>query len=225
MAYRYETHLHTSVTSACSCFTPREIVDKYVALQYAGVFVTDHFLNGNTTVPPDLCWEERIAKFCEGYEQVKACAEHTGLSVFFGLEYSYLGTDFLVYGLGKEWLFAHPEMMRLSAKEFCLFARKEGGLIVQAHPCREDWYIDHVRLFPSAVDAFETPNANRTDRENRLADVYANEYRLHKTAGSDIHAAQQKKLAGMQFATPVLSGKDYAKRVLNGEGEIFTLTE
>lgn len=222
MKFRYETHLHTSLISACSCFSPREIVDKYVALQYAGVFVTDHFLNGNTTVPRDLAWEERIAKFCEGYERVKACAERTGLSVFFGFEYSYLGTDFLVYGLDQEWLCAHSEIMDLSAKEFCLFARKEGGLVVQAHPCREASYIDHVRLFPSAVDGFETMNANRTERENRLAEIYATEYGLCKTAGSDIHTAKQTRLAGMQFSRPLKDGKDYAKRVLNGEGEIFT---
>lgn len=224
MDYRYETHLHTSLISACSCFTPREIVEKYTALQYAGVFVTDHFLNGNTTVPRGLAWKERIEKFCEGYEQVKACAEHTGLSVFFGLEYSYLGTDFLVYGLEREWLCAHPEIIDLTPKEFCLFARKEGGLVVQAHPCREDWYIDHVRLFPSAVDGFETMNANRTERENRLAGIYAEEYGLRKTAGSDIHREEQNRLAGMQFAQPLLSGKDYAKRVLSGEGEIFVLS-
>lgn len=224
MDYRYETHLHTSLISACSCFTPREIVEKYTALQYAGVFVTDHFLNGNTTVPRGLAWKERIEKFCEGYEQVKACAEHTGLSVFFGLEYSYLGTDFLVYGLEREWLCAHPEIIDLTPKEFCLFARKEGGLVVQAHPCREDWYIDHVRLFPSAVDGFETMNANRTERENRLAGIYAEEYGLRKTAGSDIHRTEQNRLAGMQFAQPLLSGKDYAKRVLSGEGEIFVLS-
>lgn len=224
MDYRYETHLHTSLISACSCFTPREIVEKYTALQYAGVFVTDHFLNGNTTVPRGLAWKERIEKFCEGYEQVKACAEHTGLSVFFGLEYSYLGTDFLVYGLEREWLCAHPGIIDLTPKEFCLFARKEGGLVVQAHPCREDWYIDHVRLFPSAVDGFETMNANRTERENRLAGIYAEEYGLRKTAGSDIHRAEQNRLAGMQFAQPLLSGKDYAKRVLSGEGEIFVLS-
>lgn len=221
--YRYETHLHTSLISACSRFTPEEIVDKYTALGYAGVFVTDHFLNGNTTVPNTLPWEERISRFCEGYKRVKACASNRGLSVFFGFEYSYKGTDFLVYGLEEDWLISHPEMMELSAKEFCLFARGEGGLVLQAHPCREDWYIDHVRLFPSDVDGFETYNANRTERENRLAEIYAEEYSLKKTAGSDIHAAQQNRLAGMEFETPLKGGKDYAERVLKGEGKIFTV--
>lgn len=223
MVYRYETHLHTALVSACSRFTPQEIVERYASLGYAGVFVTDHFLNGNTTVPRDLAWEERVSRFCAGYEAVKACTDETPLSVFFGFEYSYKGTDFLVYGLEKEWLVLHPEIMELSAKEFCLFARKEGGLVVQAHPCREDWYIDHVRLFPAAVDGFETVNSSRPERENRLADFYAGECGLRKTAGSDNHGGDRSVLAGMEFSRPLESGKDYAKRILNGEGAIFTL--
>ena len=97
--YRYETHLHTAITSACSVFQPEEIVEKYTRLGYAGVFVTDHFLNGNTTVPAELPWAERVKTFMQGYRAVKAQAEGTGLDVFFGFEYSYRGTDFLVYGL------------------------------------------------------------------------------------------------------------------------------
>lgn len=223
--YRYETHLHTALTSACSCFQPREIIDKYLRLGYSGVFVTDHFLNGNTTVPKDLAWERRIGLFCEGFRAVRLCAESAGLDVFFGWEYSYKGTDFLVYGLEEDWLAAHPEIMDMRVSEFCPFARREGGLVVQAHPFREAEYIDHIRLFPSHVDGLETINACRDERCNRLADVLADEYALRKTAGSDIHRAAQKALAGMQFQTKLRSGKDFAERVKRGEGELFTLAD
>lgn len=223
--YRYETHLHTAVSSACSCFQPQEIVEKYLRLGYSGVFVTDHFLNGNTTVPRDLPWEERIDRFCGGFRAVRARAESTGLDVFFGWEYSYKGTDFLIYGLEEDWLCAHPEIMEMRVSEFCPFAREEGGLVVQAHPYREASYIDHIRLFPSHVDGMETINACRDERCNRLADVLADEYALRKTAGSDIHRAAQKALAGMQFQTKLRSGKDFAERVKRGGGELFTLAD
>lgn len=222
--YRYETHLHTSLVSACSRFEPEEIIDKYVRLGYTGVFVTDHFLNGNTTVPRDMPWETGITRFCSGYRLLKKAAEGF-LDVFFGFEYSYHGTDFLVYGLEEEWLKAHPEIMNMSTNEFCLFARNAGGLVVQAHPYREASYIDHVRLFPRVVDGIEVVNANENERTNRLAGILANAYDLAATAGSDIHGKGQKALAGMEFKQKLTSANDYAERIKKGEGSVFTLTD
>lgn len=221
--YRYETHLHTSLVSACSQFTPREIVGKYTGLGYAGIFVTDHFLNGNTTVPRDLPWKTRIGLFCEGYEEVKRVAEGSGLDVLFGFEYSYKGTDFLVYGLSGEWLLAHPEIMDMTVRQFCGFAREAGGLVVQAHPYREADYIDHIRLFPSDVDGIETRNACRIPRENHLAALLAKAYGLPETAGSDIHTAAQRHLAGMEFEEKLRSEEDFVQKIKNAEGRIFTL--
>lgn len=222
--FRYETHLHTSLTSACSHFQPAEIVEKYVRLGYAGVFVTDHFLNGNTTVPRDIEWERRVSRFCEGYRFVKKAAEGV-LDVFFGFEYSYKGTDLLVYGLGEEWLLAHPEIMEIPVTQFAPLVRREGGLIVQAHPYREAHYIDHIRLFPAVVDGIEVINANMNERTNRLAGILANAYGLFTTAGSDIHGKEQTELGGMEFQEKIKSEQDFVKRILRGEGKIFTLTD
>ena len=222
--FRYETHLHTSITSACSHFTPEEIVQKYVRLGYAGIFVTDHFLNGNTTVPRDIEWERRVTRFCAGYRLVKKAAEGV-LDVFFGLEYSYKGTDFLVYGLDEEWLIAHPEIMEMRVTHFAPFARSEGALVIQAHPYREAGYIDHIRLFPSVVDGIEAINANMDERTNRLAGILANSYGLVVTAGSDIHGKGQEELAGVEFKEKIRSERDFVDRVKKGEGNIFTLTD
>lgn len=223
--YRYETHLHTSVGSACSDFTPEEIVEKYTRLGYAGIFVSDHFLNGNTTVPRDLPWKERIALFCEGYRRVKKQAEGSGLDVFFAWEYSYKGTDFLVYNLGGEWLAEHSEIMDMRVTEFGPYAKEHGGLVVQAHPYREDFYIDHIRLFPRSVEGMETLNACRREHENKLADIACDVYGLSKTAGSDIHHKAQTFFAGMEFETKLTSEADYAERIRKGEGKIFTLRD
>jgi histidinol phosphatase-like PHP family hydrolase len=46
--YKYETHSHTSLVSECSTITPEILARYYKAHGYAGVFITDHFLNGNT---------------------------------------------------------------------------------------------------------------------------------------------------------------------------------
>lgn len=222
--YRYETHLHTSLVSACSRFAPEEIVEKYVRLGYRGLFVTDHFLNGNTSVPKELSWEERVARYAEGYHAVKRAAEGA-LDVFFGIESSNQGADILAYGLDEKWYAAHPEIIGLSPRDFCLHLRKAGALVVQAHPYREAFYLDRMTLLPFAVDGVETVNACEKERSNELAKTLACAYGLVVSGGSDIHGREQQKLAGMEFETPLASSEDYAARVLRGEGNLFTITD
>lgn len=196
--FRYETHCHTMYTSACSRLDAKTIVRLYKSNGYDGIVVTDHFLNGNTTVNHGLPWEKQIEEFFRGYEQVEQEGRKEGLKVFFGLEYSYLGTDFLTYGLTQKWLKAHTDLLGLSVKEYLARMREEGALTVQAHPYREADYIDHIRLFPSDVEGIETINAGRTPLCNRLGDFLAQEYGLLKTGGSDLHTVSQRLLSGVE---------------------------
>jgi histidinol phosphatase-like PHP family hydrolase len=101
--YRYETHLHTNEASACAQVSAVEHVRTYKELGYAGIIVTDHFFNGNSSVPRNLPWEQRVDLLCRGYENAKKEGDRVGLSVFFGWEANYNGTEFLIYGLDKEW--------------------------------------------------------------------------------------------------------------------------
>ena len=48
--YRYHTHVHTSLASACARNTGIEMVRAYKEKGYTGIFITDHFFNGNTAV-------------------------------------------------------------------------------------------------------------------------------------------------------------------------------
>ena len=125
MAYLYETHLHTSVGSKCSSQTPEEQLRRFQYYGYTGVFITDHFLNGNTTVDRSLPWEDAICAYCRAYEEACEVGARIGIDVFFGFESSYAGNDVLTYGLGKDWLLAHPEIMDLSMRAYCEFARSE----------------------------------------------------------------------------------------------------
>ena len=95
MGYKYETHMHTAESSACGRFCAREMVQAYKAAGYAGIFVTDHFFNGNCTVDRRLPWADKVELFCKGYENAKAEGDKIGLDVFFGFEYCVEGADFL----------------------------------------------------------------------------------------------------------------------------------
>lgn len=72
MSYIYETHLHSCVASACGRSEPEEYIPYYKKLGYSGIFVTDHFFNGNTCIPDTLPWEERVNRYCLSYERAKA---------------------------------------------------------------------------------------------------------------------------------------------------------
>lgn len=219
--YLYETHCHTQKVSACSRLTAEDIVELYIQNDYAGVFVTDHFLNGNTRIHadyPNADYKEKIKAFFEGYKEVKKAAGNR-LQVFFGFEYSYLGTDILVYGWDEEQLKEQERILQMSMREFCEYCLGEDVLTVQAHPFREAHYIDHIRLYPGA-EGVETLNSARDERCNRLAEFYANEYGKMKTGGSDIHVKTQKILSGVAFESKLQSERDFIDRLRRGQGTI-----
>ena len=222
--YRYETHLHTYPVSRCAKRTVRENLEFYKSLGYDGVFITNHFLDGNINIERDRPYEEKLEFYCSDYEEGLRLSKEIGIKVFFGVEMSYKGTDFLVYGLDKAWFLAHPEIMEMSRSALLTFLMESGALVIQAHPYREASYIDHIRLFPRHVHGIEILNASRPDFENNMAAYYAEYYGLLPFAGSDNHSAEKhKRLGGMQSDTPVADETDFIARIRAREMEIFSI--
>ena len=223
--YRYETHLHTAPASKCARASVRDNLTFYKSAGYDGVFITNHFLDGNVGGDRSLPYAGQLAFYLSDYKEAKALEKEIGIKVFFGVELSYGGTDFLIYGLDGDWYAAHPEIMQMKKSEELPFMREAGALVVQAHPFREAGYIDHIRLFPRGVEGVEVLNANRTDFENHMAEIYAAEYGFLRTAGTDNHlGGRQIKLAGMECETPLETEQDFIARMRAGEMRIFTWT-
>ena len=222
--YRYETHMHTLPVSRCARYNVRENLEFYKSLCYDGIFITNHFLDGNINIDKTLPYEEKVEFHFSDYYEALELSKEIGIKVFLGVEISYRGTDFLIYGLDKEWFLAHPEIMDMKKSEELPFLASHGALIVQAHPYRQDRHIDHIRLFPHCIEGVETVNACRTELENRMADIFADAYGFVKTAGSDNHiAARLTHLAGMESDTPLVDEADFIRRVRNSEMKLFTL--
>lgn len=230
--FKYETHLHTAEASACAVSRGAEYVPVYKKLGYDGIFVTDHFFGGNTTVPRALDWEERIRLYARGYESARAEAERLNgddggnFKVFFGIEQTFQGDDYLIYGLSKEFLIAHPEIEGMTHAELFRTVDGAGGLMIQAHPFRLRHYNEAIHLHPREVHGAEVYNAGNRESENALAEFYAAEYGFIETSGSDIHsadfAAEEKtagkmRVGGVAFGTPVLSVEDFIARVKKRE--------
>lgn len=219
--FLYETHLHTSPVSRCAQASVRETVEFYKSEGYDGIFITNHFVEPHGEVSHS--YRTCIEFLFSDYEEAVKLGNQVGLSVFFGTELSHHGTDFLVFGLDKEWWLSHAEIARFDIHERLELMAKSGALIIQAHPFREAMYIDCIRLFPREVHGVEVFNANRIAFENDMAAQYAKNYELLPFAGSDNHrAGKQPQLGGMQSDTPIRDEKDFVNRVKNGEMTLFT---
>lgn len=198
MEYLYETHMHTSQVSACAISTAQEQAAAYEARGYTGIIVTDHFVNGNSTCPPMASWDVRMKCFMEGYECAKATGDDVGLDVFFGWEYSIKGSDFLTYGLGLDFLLAHPELESLETEEYSELIRGSGGYLAQAHPFRGAWYIERIGPVDwHLLDGVEVFNSGDPWESNSKAYEFAQQHSLPMQAGSDSHSAAHERCSGI----------------------------
>lgn len=229
--YLYETHLHTNQSSACAWNTGYEMAKAAHAAGYAGIIVTDHNWGGYTAVDQKLPWKDWVERFEQGYLDAKRYAdEHPDFDVFFGYEAGFGGTEFLIYGISPRWLIAHPEIRDASLEEHLRMVRQGGGLVIHAHPYREEWYIPEIRLFPDLVDGVEGINATHschlsTSHNDPVFDdraiAYANAHGLPMSAGSDIHSVNLFG-GGVAFRRRLTSIKDFCDAIRNNEDRLLT---
>ena len=114
--YLYETHMHTSEASACAGSTGAQMARAYKEAGYTGIIVTDHFFMEilRWTVP--CRGRSGYGASVSDMSMQRQRGERIGLSVFFGWEACYEGTEFLVYGLDQAWLLAHPQIKDASIR-------------------------------------------------------------------------------------------------------------
>ena len=159
--FRYETHLHTTPVSKCARVTVRQIMEFYKKMGFDGIFITNHFIDGNIGIDKNASYEEKIQFYFSDYEEAVTLQNEIGIKVFCGIESTYIdGTDFLVYGLDKNWFLAHPEIETMKMSQLLPYYMEHGALVIHAHPFREAGYIDHIRLFPRSVHGVEVMNAS-----------------------------------------------------------------
>ena len=67
--YKYETHLHTAPVSKCACSSVENSLAFYKKLGYDGVFITNHFLDGNINIDKSLSYQEQVDFYFSDYEE------------------------------------------------------------------------------------------------------------------------------------------------------------
>jgi hypothetical protein len=215
MPFLYETHMHTCQGSACGKATGKEQARAYRDAGYTGIIITDHFFHGNTAVERRLPWEERIDLFWLGYEEAKEEGDRIGLDVFFGLEQNFAGDEYLVYGLTKDYMKAHPEMEHWTRRQQLEEVHRAGGCVIQAHPFRIRHYMDRIRLGLLYCDGIEAANAGNEPLDDARAWRYGLENRLVMTAGSDNHCGTGWPLYGVRLEKRLTRIEDYVKIIMD----------
>jgi len=199
------------------------MVNYYKAAGFSGAIITDHFFNGNSGCPHNLSWESKVKFFVKPYYEAKLAGDKCDFDVFFGMEYSLNGMDFLLYGLTPEFLAANPDFDKLTLPELSAAVRGEGAYIAHAHPFRKAWWINEPG--PSDVefiDGFEVYNASMPDNTNKKAMDYAKTHNLAMQAGSDAHNAFTSKPSGIAMKKPAENIFDIINAIKSGQVELIT---
>ena len=219
MGYLYETHLHTCEASACGRVHGEDYIRYMMDKGFSGIVVTDHFFNGNTCIPADLPWKERVDMYASGYERALKAAEGLDFLVMFGVEVNFQKDEYLLYGIDKEWIKNHEDMMDMTRHELHDAIRAAGGVMIQAHPYRERDYLSDIKLVPaSAIDGIEVYNAANKSNMNALGYELAVRLGVPMTAGSDIHFYNDNDMGGMLFEHKLESVADYVEAIKNNTG-------
>jgi len=217
MEYLYETHMHTSEVSGCADSSAAQQVADYKKRGYTGIIVTDHFINGYTSIRSKLPWDKKMRQFMTGYIEAKKVGVEYDLDVFLGWEFTIRGADLLTYGLDLDFLLANPGVDKFGFEAYSEIVRRNGGYLAQAHPYRNAYYIEHN--YPVAahlLDGVEVYNAMDSKAENEKALAYAKEHDLPMQAGTDSHSAGGYKYSGIKLNKKAESIGDIIEAIKTG---------
>ena len=136
--YRFDTHVHTSETSACGKVSGRDVAWCYRAAGYQGIMITDHYHKAYFDSLGQVSAEEKVEAYLTGYREAKAEGDRIGLDVILGMEFRNTETDddFLIIGVTEEFLYQHPLSYELPLSQAIELFHQNGMLVIQAHPVR-----------------------------------------------------------------------------------------
>ena len=220
MNYKYEIHSHTKETSQCTKISAKEIVEKYKELGYSGIVITNHYSDFTFSLKEMFNKKLRFEHYIAGYREAKKY-ETEDFSVLLGIELRFFlnGNDYLIYGVTEELLENAPFLLPIYLRKASRFFRKNGCIIIQAHPFRPYIY----RANPKHLDGVEIINGKSSKEENEKALNWANKKNLKiRTAGSDCHRESGAGLSGLITTEPIKTNEDLLRILTKGE---FSLIE
>ena len=224
--YKYQLHTHTSPCSACASMTPTELCKALHDAGYQGAVLTNHFYHGNTGVDRASAWEDFVGAYEADHQKCLREAKKYDLDILFGIEEGVgLGLEVLCYGITPQVLYENPQLRDCSIEEFCRVMRRNGVLLIQAHPFREAFYIPQAGVLPlEYIDGIEVYNrGNRMGlTDEKAMDVASLHPRLIQTSGGDAHRPNEVVFGGIQTKSRLKTLEDLVTCFRKKEYSIIT---
>ena len=196
--YLFDMHVHTSETSFCAKECAHDVCEKYKALGYDGIVITDHVNFHTFEDVLDKSWDEQADKFLSGYRAAKKC-ETPDFKVLLGMEMRCTENknDYLTYGFDESFIYEHKDLqLTPNISSFRKICKENGLIIFQAHPFRRKMTV----IDPTLIDGIEVYNANPDyDSNNELAELWAKKYSLKTISGTDYHGKFGSFTGGVYF--------------------------
>ena len=220
--FLFDTHIHTSEVSPCSNVSAEDMVKVYLESRYDGVVITDHYSPDicDFESEPGLTTEGAVKRYLSGYETALSAAAGR-LTVLLGMELRFhgLNNDFLVFGMSEEFLLKYPDIRHMNPFSFHSLAQENNLLFYAAHPFRNGMKV----ISPSVLDGIEVMNGHPNhDSRNNLADIFADQFQLLKSSGSDFHDTGCHARGGILTKTRIRDNQDLIECLKNQPSLIIT---
>lgn len=186
----FDLHVHTAI-SPCAEMDIRDIITRAGDLGLNGVCITDH----NTM---DI--RHHLA---EGFQD-------NGVCVIFGMEYSTLQGDFLIFGPFEDL----PS--GLSATRLLHTVRDHAGVAVAAHPFRKERPVDESLIRQGLCRVVECVNGRNRPSENMKAEALPRRCSVTACGGSDAHTLNELGIFATRFLVPVQTRDDLIRAIKEG---------
>ena len=215
--YRIDMHVHTAESSRCGTVPAVTVVEDYIRLGYSAIVITDHFKEGFFNRFPDLSPKDKIDRFLVGYRLAKEAGDRLGLRVFLGAEVQFPDSknEFLLYGITEEFLYEHPDLYCLGAKELHSLVRRHGILCIQAHPLRDRTCSPADFDDIDGMEIFNGHYGHENYNEEVLA-LLTGHPSMIATSSSDCHTTQGIGKAGITVNTLPATASDLCRILREG---------
>lgn len=214
--YKTELHAHTSPCSACSEIPPEEVVKNYAELGYTSVVISNHF---NEIMPLYGDKEKSIPAYLDDYKRALNCADKYGINVILGCEIKFNDSfnDYLLFGIEEDLLYDAYDYFDKGIETFSKWFRREGRLLIQAHPFRNAM----TQAEPELLDGIEVFNFHPHHNSRcSVAAQYAKKHNMIVTCGTDFHHPGHQGQVALLTKTPLTNSMEVAK-VLKSRDYLF----
>ncbi len=200
-----DLHAHTKAISHCCRVSTDDVFRIANEKGYDGLVIANHYSKEYFSSQSYDSW---IESYVEEWENCKRQAEKYGMISLNAIEVSmdYLsGLHLLIYGVDDKFIRENKRLNEMSLKDLYDLCKKNGCLLIQAHPFRNEVPIQDVRY----LDGLEI-NSHPKYRhcyEKEIVDV-ANKNGLILTAGCDFHGDSERVLGGMFLPDDIKTEKN-----------------